>query len=638
VELSALAPEDLAVRRLRLRLPPGTSASSAAGVRGELARSGWPRAPDQTWVLIRQVSVRGARGGLAARAAAAVDERARAATDAGSHGEERAMAVRFRDLADLIARLCADLATGRATGRWYWQRWPKLLRLPAGEAILSLLADQVERLATVSERLAGLGALAAVWGTWTPAQALALHGRLAAHFGTTLLLPAGGDGTGDPVDLPAPPVVLSRRWAPVLAALPRSDPRRRLAAHLVALEWRPLWVAESASARLLDVLADALEQAGSTTPGSRPAAGAAKASFAGIPDGSAGRATPMPEGTGAGLRSPLADRPSVMAGPVAADPRGPGDDSGPHGPDPTRSRPRVAGEPATGLAHDDALGIAGRDQARQPAPSSQPLAGREQAEGGARIDDPTACGHGADPGTDPRARPDEAIRVRPDARVRFEGAHPLPGTGPEERSPAGSRMAEGLGAGTGRQRPEPYLETGEGGLFYLINFLARPEAQALLRAGLSAGGRPSPSAAQGVGWLWLWDLGRRLGLSAGGVLARFLVERLDLAGPAALTDLPELPVGPDLYALGEGLYGAGEVWRPDLLQVPARLRHTPSHLDLDYPLSAVRLPVRRLALDVDPGWVPWLGRVVTFRYVEDWHAARSADGPDDGQWPPGARS
>jgi hypothetical protein len=24
--------------------------------------------------------------------------------------------------------------------------------------------------------------------------------------------------------------------------------------------------------------------------------------------------------------------------------------------------------------------------------------------------------------------------------------------------------------------------------------------------------------------------------------------------------------------------------------------------------------VRRVALDVDPGWVPWMGRVVQFRY------------------------
>jgi hypothetical protein len=35
------------------------------------------------------------------------------------------------------------------------------------------------------------------------------------------------------------------------------------------------------------------------------------------------------------------------------------------------------------------------------------------------------------------------------------------------------------------------------------------------------------------------------------------------------------------------------------------------HLDLD----TVDVHVRRAGLDVDLGWVPWLGTVVRFRYV-----------------------
>ncbi len=45
------------------------------------------------------------------------------------------------------------------------------------------------------------------------------------------------------------------------------------------------------------------------------------------------------------------------------------------------------------------------------------------------------------------------------------------------------------------------------------------------------------------------------------------------------------------------------------------LRQTPTHLDLDLPQDAVRLDVRRSALDVDPGWVPFLGKVVSIHYV-----------------------
>ncbi len=49
---------------------------------------------------------------------------------------------------------------------------------------------------------------------------------------------------------------------------------------------------------------------------------------------------------------------------------------------------------------------------------------------------------------------------------------------------------------------------------------------------------------------------------------------------------------------------------------PARLAIGATHVDLFFPLSAVDVRVRRAGLDVDPGWVPWLGRVVAFHYVD----------------------
>jgi hypothetical protein len=32
------------------------------------------------------------------------------------------------------------------------------------------------------------------------------------------------------------------------------------------------------------------------------------------------------------------------------------------------------------------------------------------------------------------------------------------------------------------------------------------------------------------------------------------------------------------------------------------------------PLDSVDLDIRRAGLDLDPGWVPWLGVVVRYRY------------------------
>lgn len=50
------------------------------------------------------------------------------------------------------------------------------------------------------------------------------------------------------------------------------------------------------------------------------------------------------------------------------------------------------------------------------------------------------------------------------------------------------------------------------------------------------------------------------------------------------------------------------VLRPGWLQLSA------THADLVFDLDAMDLRVRRAGLDLDPGWVPWLGRVVGFHF------------------------
>ena len=40
-------------------------------------------------------------------------------------------------------------------------------------------------------------------------------------------------------------------------------------------------------------------------------------------------------------------------------------------------------------------------------------------------------------------------------------------------------------------------------------------------------------------------------------------------------------------------------------------------LDLTLPLNSVDLRIRRAGLDIDPGWLPWFGKVVRFHYVWD---------------------
>ncbi|MGB8168080.1 MAG: hypothetical protein WCF18_11355 [Chthoniobacteraceae bacterium] len=49
---------------------------------------------------------------------------------------------------------------------------------------------------------------------------------------------------------------------------------------------------------------------------------------------------------------------------------------------------------------------------------------------------------------------------------------------------------------------------------------------------------------------------------------------------------------------------------------PGYVAASRTQLDVSFDLAGTDLRVRRCALDVDPGWVPWLGRVVRFHYLE----------------------
>jgi hypothetical protein len=47
---------------------------------------------------------------------------------------------------------------------------------------------------------------------------------------------------------------------------------------------------------------------------------------------------------------------------------------------------------------------------------------------------------------------------------------------------------------------------------------------------------------------------------------------------------------------------------------PARVALTATHVDVFFRLTTADVRIRRAGLDIDPGWVPWFGRVVAFHY------------------------
>jgi hypothetical protein len=55
----------------------------------------------------------------------------------------------------------------------------------------------------------------------------------------------------------------------------------------------------------------------------------------------------------------------------------------------------------------------------------------------------------------------------------------------------------------------------------------------------------------------------------------------------------------------------------DLIVRPGRIAATPTHIDVFLDARSVDLRIRRAGLDVDPGWLPWIGRVLRFHYRDN---------------------
>ncbi|QRN93111.1 hypothetical protein JRI60_28325 [Archangium violaceum] len=93
--------------------------------------------------------------------------------------------------------------------------------------------------------------------------------------------------------------------------------------------------------------------------------------------------------------------------------------------------------------------------------------------------------------------------------------------------------------------------------------------------------------------------------------------------PPERTLAPALRGEDDLGLLLLGLRTAARRWcrryarlgLHELVRRPGRITATRTHVDVLFDIQQADIRVRSAGLDVDPGWVPWLGRVVRFHYL-----------------------
>lgn len=90
---------------------------------------------------------------------------------------------------------------------------------------------------------------------------------------------------------------------------------------------------------------------------------------------------------------------------------------------------------------------------------------------------------------------------------------------------------------------------------------------------------------------------------------------LDCPGPAGVeSPLPDQVAAAWLCAARRWLRRHAGIGLHDLACRPGRIRIGPTHLDVYFDLSAIDIRIRRAGLDLDPGWLPWSGRVVGFHF------------------------
>jgi hypothetical protein len=79
-----------------------------------------------------------------------------------------------------------------------------------------------------------------------------------------------------------------------------------------------------------------------------------------------------------------------------------------------------------------------------------------------------------------------------------------------------------------------------------------------------------------------------------------------------------LPFGPWRIAVRRWVRLHGRMGLFSLIRRRAMLQASHTQLDLCFNLNQIDIRIRRAGLDINPGWLPWFGRIVRFHYAETY--------------------
>ena len=545
----SLRPDDIAIGQLRMRGP----AVQKQRLQQVLTSTSWPRAQGESWVFIRQLSVKAPEKRLSRELIQLTREKLDKAKAPGAQSD----VIRFNNLAELLTYLLVDLAQGRAAHCWYWQRWSRLFSLTPSVALRHVLSEYLTDLSVISSHLHRLHMLDDVWLRLNDTDAEQLLSefswKLDIRLPDIIIDIPSAEETSVPeitTNLLQPLLV---RWHSLFKQVEYESPHYLLALLIIALEAAPLALlhAPSALIRYLD---------------KRQRQFSMPATY----DDAQRLIDPTRIITDAEKSLDVAALSGKKAAPIESDS---------HSVHSASETETLIQDKQNILSTQRSLAQQSRDEQAQDKTDQQ-----------TPVPTPASIPH------EVASSERDVVNKKTDVEKRLN-------TDSDESVTIEDDAAKSTASPS--ETEQTVTHTQQGGLFYCLNFLNRPECQTIMAEHWRE---------LADGWGWLYRLGQTLQLDQDDPVVDFICLQLGLDGRQELEQLAELPAAAELDVLAQRWYAKTEVWNRALLRLDATIELSPGHVDIHTAINNVQLPVRLAGLDINPGWLPWLGKVVSFHY------------------------
>jgi len=548
-----LGQDSLVINHAQLRAPSHLQGLSQQQI---LALETLPQANGE-YLFLRKVSVQSAANQLTENLQQTLLHQSNEAVDGDSILAENAPAVRFNSLGQLLARLSLDIQA-RRQNIWFWESWQHLFTLPPSEALAQLWAENITDLTDMVKQLQQQqGELTQLWLSMSMIEAGFIVKSIKQALGLPSFSIVPRSSEKHKVKWQIPQQVI-QSWQVITTQLDKDDQRIQLAAIIILLQWRADCLFDAQVEATIYQLVEQLASNGQRDSNID--------NFA---------LTHHPQKNSDSNSVNKADKYSEV------------------------------------LNQQDKINkkvIAEHLQSSQSVAEVNEKEKKQQS-----IDDKSQLFNQPSDLKIEQILEDDSKRIiiKREAELypkEQDTKHKVAQHSIENTDRSTVSQTTQIDSVVQRYPGQGAIYCQQGGIFYLLNFMVRKNIQALLKK------HNAYQTLQGT-WGCLYRLAGLIQLQNDPALEQFIAYKVGLDSVTELKNIATLEQAELYQQHAEKLYGL-KVWNSQLLAIPAQIEYTASHLDIHYPLQQVQIEVRKAGLDINPGWLPWLGQVVNFHYHE----------------------